>query len=61
MYVLPAQISINDDTSGTVTLYVEIGNRTNAVGGVTKQFSVYCQSAGEASNNETTAGYMGLR
>ena len=56
MYVLPAQISINDDTSGTVTLYVEIGNRTNAVGGVTKQFSVYCQSAGEASNNETTAG-----
>jgi len=56
MYVLPAQISINDDTTGSVTLYVEIGNRTNAVGGVTKQFSVYCQSVGESSNNETTAG-----
>jgi uncharacterized repeat protein (TIGR01451 family) len=56
MYVLPAQISINDDTTGTVTLYVEIGNRTNAAGGVTKQLSVYCQSAGESSNNETTAG-----
>ena len=56
MYVLPSQISINDDTSGTVTLYVEIGNRTNAIGGVTKQFSVYCQSVGSASNNETTAG-----
>ena len=56
MYVLPSQISINDDTSGTVTLYVEIGNRTNAIGGVTKQLSVYCQSAGQGSNNETTAG-----
>ena len=56
MYVLPAQISINDDTTGTVTLYVEIGNRTSAAGGVTKQLSVYCQSAGESSNNETTAG-----
>ncbi len=56
MYVLPAQISINDDTTSTVTLYVEIGNRTNAAGGVTKQLSVYCQSAGESSNNETAAG-----
>ena len=56
MYVLPAQISINDESTGTVTLYVEIGNRTNAVGGQTKQFTIYCQSAGESSNNETAAG-----
>jgi uncharacterized membrane protein len=56
MYVLPNQISISDESTGTVTLYVEIGNRTNAQGGNNKQFTIYCQSAGESSNNETTAG-----
>ena len=56
MYILPSQISISDESTGTVTLYVEIGNRTNAEGGQTKQFTVFCQSAGASSNNETTAG-----
>ena len=51
MYILPSQISISDESTGTVTLYVEIGNRTNAEGGQTKQFTVYCQSAGASSNN----------
>ena len=56
MYILPSQISISDESTGTVTLYVEIGNRTNAEGGQTKQFTVFCQSAGASSNNETAAG-----
>ena len=44
MYILPTSISISDDSSGTVTLYVGIGNRTTALGDVTKQFSAYCNS-----------------
>ncbi len=56
MYILPSQISISDESTGTVTLYVDIGNRTNAEGGQTKQFTIYCQSEGASSNNETAAG-----
>ena len=56
MYVLPTSITIKDAQTGTVTLYVEIGNRTVATGGLTKQFTIYSQSANEENNNETVAG-----
>ena len=55
MYILPASISISDDSSGTVTLYVGIGNRTTALGDVTKQFSAYCNST-NSNNNHTVSG-----
>ena len=50
MYILPSQISIGDDKSDTVTLYVEIGNRTNTAGGKAENFLIYCQSVGEAKH-----------
>ncbi|MFL2945186.1 MAG: FixG Ig-like domain-containing protein [Candidatus Poseidoniales archaeon] len=49
MYILPAQISISDESSDTVTLYVEIGNRTNALAG-SENFQIYCQSVGSTNN-----------
>ena len=55
MYVLPSSISIGDDSQDTVTVYVEIGNRTQADGGKSYHFTVYCKSGGSA-NNETVGG-----
>ena len=49
MYILPAQISISDESTDTVTLYVEIGNRTNALAG-SENFQIYCQSVGSTNN-----------
>ena len=56
MYILPAQISISDESTDTVTLYVEIGNRTNALAG-SENFQIYCQSVG-SSNNVSKGGVV---
>ncbi|SVD78964.1 uncharacterized protein METZ01_LOCUS431818, partial [marine metagenome] len=53
MYILPSTISLSDGNKGTVTLYVEIGDRSNATGGYSKQISIWCQSDGDSSNNES--------
>ena len=53
-YLNRYSISVSDGNKGEVKLYVDIGNRTNALGGVTQNIEVWCQSAGEAANNETT-------
>ena len=56
MYIHPAQISISDESTDTVTLYVEIGNRTNALAG-SENFQIYCQSVG-SSNNVSEGGVV---
>jgi len=54
MYILPNSISLSDGNSGEVKMYVEIGNRSNALGGVSKQISIWCNNTAVTSNNEST-------
>jgi len=55
MYILPNSISLSDGNKGEVKLYVEIGDRSNATGGFSKQISIWCNNTAVAdSNNETT-------
>ena len=55
IYILPSSITISDDSEASVTLYVAVGDRSDAAGGKTEQFTAYCNSTG-SSNNHTVSG-----
>ena len=55
IYILPNTISLSDGNKGDVKMYVDIGNRTNALGGVSHQISIWCNNTETSdSNNMTT-------